>query len=229
MTESVLPWVWWAAAAVLVVAEMLTGTFYLLMIAVGLAAAGIAHLLGTSPAVQICTAALLALVLLVVLHRRRMSHARAALVRASAEEPDAVGAMWSAASRDTSMNADGCASPGVDGVSSGAASQLLDIGAEVDVLQWESGNRTRVRYRGTEWHAVAEVASLSLMPGRYRIVGMDGIRLVLRAVVESVPAAVSAAALAPNNASGSFVGQSPATAASASSPQTTPSTQTDTP
>ena len=34
-------WAWWVAAMVLVIAEMLTGTFYLLAVASGLAAAGL--------------------------------------------------------------------------------------------------------------------------------------------------------------------------------------------
>ncbi|OGS96073.1 MAG: hypothetical protein A3H31_01210 [Gallionellales bacterium RIFCSPLOWO2_02_FULL_57_47] len=39
-------WVWWLVAVVLVIAEMLTGTFYLLAVASGLAVAGLAAYLG---------------------------------------------------------------------------------------------------------------------------------------------------------------------------------------
>ncbi len=49
---------WWLAAGIVVVAEMLTGTFYLLMMAVGLVAAALAAHMGLSSALQITVAAL---------------------------------------------------------------------------------------------------------------------------------------------------------------------------
>jgi membrane protein implicated in regulation of membrane protease activity len=49
---------WWIAAAVLVIAELLTGTVYLLAVAVGGAAGAIAAHLGAGLAVQIFVAAL---------------------------------------------------------------------------------------------------------------------------------------------------------------------------
>lgn len=50
--------IWWLAAGIVVVAEMLTGTFYLLMMAVGLVAAALAAHMGASSALQITVAAL---------------------------------------------------------------------------------------------------------------------------------------------------------------------------
>lgn len=50
--------IWWLLAGGLVVAELLTGTFYLLMLAIGLGAAAIAAHLGASATWQILTAAL---------------------------------------------------------------------------------------------------------------------------------------------------------------------------
>ena len=50
--------IWWLLAGGLVVAELLTGTFYLLMLAMGVGAAGIAAHLGASTTAQILTAAL---------------------------------------------------------------------------------------------------------------------------------------------------------------------------
>jgi len=50
--------IWWLAAGAVVVAELLTGTFYLLMVAVGLVAAALAAHLGLPVALQIVTAAL---------------------------------------------------------------------------------------------------------------------------------------------------------------------------
>jgi len=51
--------IWWLAAGAVVVAELLTGTFYLLMLAIGLCAAAIAAHLGLSLPLQIVTAAVI--------------------------------------------------------------------------------------------------------------------------------------------------------------------------
>lgn len=48
---------WWVAAGLLVAAEMATGTFYLLMLALGVAAAALAAHAGGSFSVQLLTAA----------------------------------------------------------------------------------------------------------------------------------------------------------------------------
>lgn len=49
---------WWLMAGAAVIAELLTGTFYLLMLALGLAAAALAAHLGAGLTVQLLTAAL---------------------------------------------------------------------------------------------------------------------------------------------------------------------------
>ena len=49
--------IWWVAAGVAVAAELATGTFYLLMIALGLAAAAVAAHLGLSGSAQVVCAA----------------------------------------------------------------------------------------------------------------------------------------------------------------------------
>jgi membrane protein implicated in regulation of membrane protease activity len=54
MTQAML---WWIATALVVAAELATGTFYLLMVATGLAGAAIAAHLGGSLAAQFATAA----------------------------------------------------------------------------------------------------------------------------------------------------------------------------
>jgi membrane protein implicated in regulation of membrane protease activity len=51
--------IWWLLAGVTVATELLTGTFYLLMLAVGLAAAAVAAHLGLPMTVQIITAAVM--------------------------------------------------------------------------------------------------------------------------------------------------------------------------
>lgn len=51
-------YVWWFVLAFgLLIAELVTGTFYLLVIALALASAGVAHLLGAALAVQLVVAA----------------------------------------------------------------------------------------------------------------------------------------------------------------------------
>lgn len=51
-------WLWWLVAVVLVIAEMLSGTFYLLALACGLSAAGMVAFLGVSVNAQVFTAAM---------------------------------------------------------------------------------------------------------------------------------------------------------------------------
>ncbi|GJG95531.1 NfeD family protein [Cupriavidus pauculus] len=64
---------------------MATGTFYLLMIAVGVAAGGIAAMLGVDVPMQTVTAALVALVAIIVLRRSRFGRLRR---RDAATDPD---------------------------------------------------------------------------------------------------------------------------------------------
>ncbi|RQO81361.1 NfeD family protein [Acidovorax sp. FJL06] len=49
--------IWWLAAGAVVVAELLTGTFYLLMVALGLVAAALAAHMGLSATMQVVAAA----------------------------------------------------------------------------------------------------------------------------------------------------------------------------
>jgi membrane protein implicated in regulation of membrane protease activity len=49
--------IWWLLTGAAVAVELLTGTFYLLMLAIGLAAGAIAAHAGASPTVQLITAA----------------------------------------------------------------------------------------------------------------------------------------------------------------------------
>ena len=62
---------WLVAAGVLVIAELFIGTFYLLMIAIGLGAGALAALSGASGPVQTLVAAAVGLVATAVLHRSR--------------------------------------------------------------------------------------------------------------------------------------------------------------
>lgn len=65
---------WWVSAGVLIVLEMFTSTFYLLMVALGFIACGIALAMGAMPHVQFGAAALVALITVVVLRRSRFGN-----------------------------------------------------------------------------------------------------------------------------------------------------------
>jgi membrane protein implicated in regulation of membrane protease activity len=62
---------WWIAAGALVVLELFTGTFYLLMIALGFVAGGPAHWAGAELAVELAVAAGVALIAVIALRRSR--------------------------------------------------------------------------------------------------------------------------------------------------------------
>jgi membrane protein implicated in regulation of membrane protease activity len=79
-------WFWWIAVGVLVVAELLTGTFYLLMIALGFIAGALAHLFGASLEVQLGLAAVVALAAVVLLRRSRFG--RRGVRREASVNPD---------------------------------------------------------------------------------------------------------------------------------------------
>lgn len=66
-------WIWWIAAAVLIGAELLTGTFYLLAIGIAAALGGVVAYLGASVPVQYGVAGVLGVVLTVVAHRWRLA------------------------------------------------------------------------------------------------------------------------------------------------------------
>ena len=72
---------WWVAAGIAVAVELASGTFYLLMIALGLAAGAVAAHLGLSVAVQISVAALLGGGATGLWHWRRFSQPQSAPAR----------------------------------------------------------------------------------------------------------------------------------------------------
>ncbi len=63
---------WMIAAGLLMALEMFIGTFYLLMIGVGLAAAGVVALAGASGSIQILTAAVVGVIATYALRRSRL-------------------------------------------------------------------------------------------------------------------------------------------------------------
>lgn len=68
-------WIWWIAAAVLIGAELVTGTFYLLAIGIAAAIGGITSWLGAGMPLQFAVAGVLGIVLTVAAHRWRLAHA----------------------------------------------------------------------------------------------------------------------------------------------------------
>lgn len=79
---------WWIGAGALVIAELLTGTFYLLMIALGFLAGALAKLYGANVAAQCTWAALVALAAVVLLRRSRFGRRRER--RDASTNPDVV-------------------------------------------------------------------------------------------------------------------------------------------
>jgi len=68
-------WTWWIAAAVLVGAELMTGTYYLLAVGVALAIGGLAALLGASTPMQFTVAGVAGVLLTVAAHQWRLRRA----------------------------------------------------------------------------------------------------------------------------------------------------------
>ena len=73
--------IWWVAAGLAIAAELATGTFYLLMIALGLAAGAIASWAGGSVTTQVVVAAVLGGATTAIWHWRRAQQPRSAPAR----------------------------------------------------------------------------------------------------------------------------------------------------
>ena len=70
--------IWWVAAGIAVAAELATGTFYLLMFALGLAAGAVAGHLGMGTSTQIVVAAVVAAAATALWHYKRARQPRSA-------------------------------------------------------------------------------------------------------------------------------------------------------
>jgi len=68
-------WIWWIVAALLIGAELVTGTFYLLALGVAAALGGVAALLGGSEPMQFAVGGVLGVVLTMLAHRWRLARA----------------------------------------------------------------------------------------------------------------------------------------------------------
>ena len=69
-------WIWWLVALALVIAEMSSGTFYLIAVAFGLAVAGIVAYMGVSWSGQAVVAAVLCSASVAGIYRWNKQHAR---------------------------------------------------------------------------------------------------------------------------------------------------------
>ncbi|MDD5300347.1 MAG: NfeD family protein [Gallionella sp.] len=69
-------WIWWFMAVALVIAEMSSGTFYLIAVAFGLAVAGLVAYLGMAWSVQAIVAAVLCSASVAAIYRWNKQHAR---------------------------------------------------------------------------------------------------------------------------------------------------------
>jgi membrane protein implicated in regulation of membrane protease activity len=78
-------WFWWVGAGVLIVLELMSGTFYLLMVALGFIAAALVRLAGAQLPVQLAVAAIVALVAVALLRRSRFGRNKRA---DAAQNPD---------------------------------------------------------------------------------------------------------------------------------------------
>ncbi len=66
-------WLWWIAAAILIGAELVSGTFYLLAVGIAVALGGVAAWLGAAMPIQWTVAAVLGVVLTIGAHRWRIA------------------------------------------------------------------------------------------------------------------------------------------------------------
>ncbi|WP_395024434.1 NfeD family protein [Comamonas odontotermitis] len=134
--------IWWLMAGIAVIAELLTGTLYLLMVAIGLAAAAIAAHLGAGETTQVVVAAIVsaATVLACYLRQKRL------------------GALHNT-QEDRSIH--------------------LDIGEQLTVDHWQPDGTAQVRYRGAQWTAVLQHGTQPTASGHYRVVRLDGNRLMV--------------------------------------------------
>jgi membrane protein implicated in regulation of membrane protease activity len=102
---SVASW-WWVFAAAIVIAELMTGTIYLLMIALGFAAGAMAAHAGASLTVQIASAAIVGAAATLIWHFKRQTRSPAVPAAFNTDMNQDIGAIVTV----DVWNADGTAS-----------------------------------------------------------------------------------------------------------------------
>lgn len=140
MSESTI---WWLLAGTAVGIELVTGTFYLLMLAIGLAAAAVASHVGLPLTWQLVTAAVAGGGAVVLWHYQRGDQPRKLPAQSNADVH-------------------------------------IDIGEPVYVDTWNPDGTSNVKYRGSNWTAIAD--GKTPMMGQHRIKELLGNRLVLEKI-----------------------------------------------
>jgi membrane protein implicated in regulation of membrane protease activity len=134
--------VWWLLTGGAVALELLTGTFFLLMLAIGFAAGALAAHLGLDLAAQFVSGALVGGGAVVGWHKWRKINRPA---------------LPASANQDVNM----------------------DVGQTVQVEHWEPNGTAHVKYRGADWSVSLSTPNVHAPPGPYRIVAIEGSRLIV--------------------------------------------------
>ncbi len=137
---------WWMLSGALVALELITGTFFLLMLAIGSSAGALAAHLGLGLVGQLVSASLLGMLAVALWHWRQR--------RRSSGTPRA----------QRSVN--------------------LDIGEVIQVDGWDTNGLAEVNYRGATWQAITRHPYPTA--GQYRVIELQGNRLVLEPVAQHV-------------------------------------------
>ena len=148
---------WGIAMLLLIAAELMTGTFYLLMISLGALVAALAAQLGASVTAQCLLAACVSTVAVLAWHLLRTLRQR----RTASSSPET-----------TTGN---------------ATFNGLDIGEPVQVQVWRTDGTARVHYRGAPWTAIAADPAAPRQAGSHTVVDIRGNQLVLRPVTPHIP------------------------------------------
>jgi membrane protein implicated in regulation of membrane protease activity len=104
MDWSAATW-WWVAAGTLVAAELYSGTFYMLMLALGCAAGALAAMAGLGASAQVITAALVGAGTTAVWHYKRARSPRSAPVESNRDVQMDVGQLVSVPAWDSDGSA----------------------------------------------------------------------------------------------------------------------------
>ena len=134
---------WWILTGGAVAAELVSGTFFLLMLAVGFAAGAVAAHTGLDLTWQLVAAAAVGGGAVVIWQRWRKRYRSAPRAHEN---------------RDVN----------------------LDIGELVQVTHWAADGTARVRYRGADWSVAPQEPLIAPAAGSYRIVSVQGNRLIVR-------------------------------------------------
>jgi membrane protein implicated in regulation of membrane protease activity len=137
--------IWWLLAGAAVALELLSGSFFLLVVGLAMAAGAVAAHFDATLTQQLLSAALVGGGGTALWYKWRRLHPR----RLAAQfNPD--------------VN--------------------LDIGQTVEVEQWEPNGLAFVKYRGAQWQVALQTPTESALPGRHKIVEVQGSLLIVQPI-----------------------------------------------